>query len=67
MTRKELIEKLLAVGNDDSEVRDLFDSDTFGIIDVKAGRDNPSFDGEEDSDQPEYIDEDTIFLTVENG
>ena len=63
MTRKELIEKLQAVGNDDSEVRDLFDGVSFTVIDVKAGRDNPNFDGEED--EPEYLDEDVIFLTVD--
>ena len=66
MTRKELIEKLLAVGNDESEVRDMFDGDTFAIEDVQIGRENPSYDPEVDPNGAEMIDEDTILLVVVN-
>ena len=58
MTRKELVEKLLAVGNDESEVRDMFDGDTFAIEDVQIG--------EVDPNGAEMINEDTILLVVVN-
>ena len=64
MTRKELVEKLMAVGNDDSEIKELFDSsDICEVSDVVLGRPNPEFESEEaDEDTPELVDEDIIFI-----
>lgn len=59
MTRKELIEKLLAVGNDDSEVKDLLTGeDPLEITGVSMGR--TVDDGEGDYE----VDEDVIFIEV---
>ena len=61
MTRKELIEKLLAVGTDDSEVKDLLTGeDPLEITGVSMGR--TIDDGEGDYE----VDEDVIFIEVTN-
>lgn len=61
MTRKELIEKLLANGTDDSQVKDLLTGeDPLEITDVTMGRTVDEGEGEFE------IDENVIFINVTN-
>ena len=56
MTRKELVEQLLKVGNDESEVQELFDgSDTAEITSVMLGRTTTDDTGEDYEADPEII------------